>query len=216
MLQYGKGAIMGHPATDRACFGNDNSHCLDNLSFLTVVNSADLSSLKGSGLIGLAPTPEKDSAEFKDPLQKGVPGFIAQLKNSEKFNKDFEDVFSFYLSNDPKVKGKMLFGGTDFEKFAKKGATENDVFWSKQSSNPAYWAVYAQDTRFGEKPIADKQQMILDNGMSFAMAPTQTFVKMVNTMFTDHGIACQEMQPIWGCECTKAQYDKLPNLSFNF
>lgn len=58
MLKYGKGAIMGHPSTDRACFGTDDQHCIPHLSFITVVKSADLASLRGSGLIGLGPTPE--------------------------------------------------------------------------------------------------------------------------------------------------------------
>jgi len=56
-LQYGKGKVLGHPAQDKICFSADASHCIDNLSFLTVVNSADLSALRGNGLVGLAPTP---------------------------------------------------------------------------------------------------------------------------------------------------------------
>lgn len=156
MLKYGKGAIMGHPATDKVCFSGDNTHCLDNFGFLTVVNSADLSALKGSGLIGLAPTPAKNKDEFSDPLNKGVPGFIAQLKNSKKYNTEFESVFSFYLSNNTKEKGKMLFGGADYAKFAKKGLGEKDVFWSKQSENEAYWAVNNNDVRFGETMLVEK------------------------------------------------------------
>jgi hypothetical protein len=49
---------MGNPSTDRACFGSDGQHCIADLSFITVVKSADLASLRGSGLIGLGPTPE--------------------------------------------------------------------------------------------------------------------------------------------------------------
>jgi hypothetical protein len=130
MLQYGKGAIIGHPSTDRACFSKKEDHCIEELSFLTVVKAKDVSSLQGSGLIGLAPTPPKQD-EFKSPLQHGVPGFIAQLAHDKKFNQDFDPVFSFYLSNDVNVKGKMIFGGTDYKKFAKAGLTEKDVFWSK-------------------------------------------------------------------------------------
>jgi len=76
MLAYGKGAIMGHPSQDRACFSSDEDHCVHNLSFLTVVKAADLSSLKGSGLIGLAPTPMKKE-EGEEPLKHGIPGFVA-------------------------------------------------------------------------------------------------------------------------------------------
>lgn len=55
MLKYGKGAIAGHPAQDRACFGPNKGDCLTSLNFLNVVNSKDLASLEGSGLIGLSP-----------------------------------------------------------------------------------------------------------------------------------------------------------------
>jgi hypothetical protein len=57
-LKYGKGAIAGHPSEDRACFSPNSDDCIK-LQFLTVFNSRDLSSLQGSGLIGLAPTPAK-------------------------------------------------------------------------------------------------------------------------------------------------------------
>lgn len=75
MLQYGKGAIIGHPSSDRACFSDDNKHCIDNFNFLSVVKAKDVESLKGSGLIGLSPTPAKET-EIKDPMHAGIPGFI--------------------------------------------------------------------------------------------------------------------------------------------
>lgn len=59
-LQYGKGKVIGHPSLDKACFTKDSKHCMDNFSFLTVVKGKDLEALKGSGLIGLAPTPAKE------------------------------------------------------------------------------------------------------------------------------------------------------------
>lgn len=40
-------------------------------------------------------------------------------------------MFSFYLSNDVNVPGKMVFGGVDYAAYAKQGLTESDVFWSK-------------------------------------------------------------------------------------
>jgi hypothetical protein len=51
---------------------------LSKFNFLTVVKAADVEALKGGGLIGLAPTPVSGE-EFKDPMHKGVPGFVAQL-----------------------------------------------------------------------------------------------------------------------------------------
>lgn len=63
--------------------------------------------------MGLAPTPEKDPMMVTEPLTHGVPGFIAQLKNNKIFKETFEPVFSIYLSNDPKVKANIIFGGSD-------------------------------------------------------------------------------------------------------
>jgi hypothetical protein len=39
-------------------------------------------------------------------------------------------MFSFYLSNDEKSKGKMIFGGYDL-KWAKKGSEKKDIYWMK-------------------------------------------------------------------------------------
>lgn len=111
----------------------------------------------------------------------------------------------------------MIFGGTDYKKFAKKGLTEKDVFWSKQSANEMYWAVDSTGANFGKHSIAQKpQQLILDNGMSFAMAPESSFVALVTALFKNHGIACMEMQPVWGCMCDHKKYETLPDLTFNF
>ena len=132
-LQYGKGKVLGHPATDRMCFSKESNHCVDDMSFLTVVNSADLSALRGSGLIGLAPTPPHKE-ELEKPMEAGVPGFVAQLKHSTKYKEDLMPVFSIYLSNDEKSPGKMTFGGFDMA-LAQSGKTEKDIFWADQSIN---------------------------------------------------------------------------------
>lgn len=89
MLQYGKGAIMGHPSEDSGCFSKDTDSCLSKFNFLTVVKGKDLESLKGSGLIGIAPTPAT-GPDLKDPMNNGIAGFIAQLKQNDDFNKGFE------------------------------------------------------------------------------------------------------------------------------
>lgn len=132
MLKYGKGQILGHPAQDRACFGSDDSHCLSALTFLTVVKSADLSALRGSGLIGLGPSPDMYTDAPQKTLAQGgsATGFISQLSKSPEFKRDFEPMFSFYLSNDEKSKGRMIFGGYDL-KWAKEGSKPSDIFWAK-------------------------------------------------------------------------------------
>lgn len=124
-------------------------------------------------------------------MHKGVPGFIAQLQNSPTYKEKFEPIFSFYLSNNVKEAGKMLFGGVDYSKYAKAGHGAKDVFWAKQSENKMYWAVDNSVVTFGEQVLAKKhQQVILDNGMSFAMAPQASFFNFVTALFKDHGILC--------------------------
>jgi len=49
---------------------------MSKVNFLTVVKGKDLESLRGSGLIGLAPTPGEEK-ELKQPLQNGISGFVA-------------------------------------------------------------------------------------------------------------------------------------------
>jgi len=85
-FQYGKGAVLGHPAQDRGCFSSDKN-CLSKFNFLNVIKGKDLQALNGGGLIGLAPIPGKDK-ELKDPLNIGIPGFITQLKSDSEYLKD--------------------------------------------------------------------------------------------------------------------------------
>lgn len=203
MLQYGKGAIMGHPSEDKGCFSQDANSCMAHFNFLTVVRGKDLESLKGSGLIGIAPTPAT-GPDLKDPMNNGVAGFIAQLKASTDFNKEFDQVFSIYLSNDGKTPGDISFGGYDLDKFAKKGA---NIIWADQSANEAYWAVNTANASFGKTVLAEKnQQVIFDNGMSLAMAPEKSFIEMVKSL-NDFGFKCQETIPVWSCEGNPANYN---------
>lgn len=77
MLKYGKGQILGHPSQDRACFGSDETHCIKNLSFLTVIKGADLQALRGSGLIGLGPSPDMYNDKPTKDFHEGATGFIS-------------------------------------------------------------------------------------------------------------------------------------------
>lgn len=86
---------------------------------------------------------------MKQPLNHGVAGFVAQLKNSRAFTDDFEKMFSIYLSNDDQVPGKITFGGYDVEKYGKKGLKDSDLFWVDQSRNEQYWAANNNAVRFG-------------------------------------------------------------------
>lgn len=73
-----------------------------------------------------------------------------------------------------------------------------------KGTNPNYWTVKTNKVAMGKATLANNtQQVIVDNGMSFAQAPKHTFVEIVKNVYLNHGIACFEMRPVWGCDCTK-------------
>ena len=172
---------------------------MEKFNFLTVIRGKDLESLNGSGLIGIAPTPP-GSQQLIDPMNYGVAGFIAQLKVNQEFNKEFDQIFSIYLSNDGLTPGDISFGGFDLDKFAKK---DKKLIWADQSTNEAYWAANGQNISFGKTPLANyNQQLILDNGMSLAMTPKKTFLHLMETLLKEHQVPCQPAKPLWACQVT--------------
>ena len=85
----------------------------------------------------------------------------------------------------------MTFGGYDLKKFAKAGATDKDVMWVEQSRNEEYWASNLKGVSLGETVIdAGFQNAIFDNGMSFAMAPQESFIALVKALHDKHNITC--------------------------
>jgi len=63
-------------------------------------------------------------------------------------------MFSFYLSNDKKSNGKIIFGGYDL-KWAKPDAKKEDIFWLKQSGNTNYWSVNGNKVQVGKYTVSD-------------------------------------------------------------
>lgn len=91
-------------------------------------------------------------------------------------------MFSIYLSNDEQSPGKMTFGGYDMA-LAAPGLSQKDIYWVDQSANEAYWAANGKNIKFGKKPLVNySQQLILDNGMSLAMAPKKTFLALIENL----------------------------------
>ena len=184
---------------------------MEKFNFLTVIRGKDLESLNGSGLIGIAPTPP-GSQQLIDPMNYGVAGFIAQLKVSQEFNKEFDQIFSIYLSNDGLTPGDISFGGFDLDKFAKK---DKKLIWADQSTNEAYWAANTNSAYFGDAKLAThNQQVIFDNGMSLAMIPEKSFVPLVKKLH-EYGFKCQETMPYWTCEGSPDQFMILPPITLN-
>lgn len=141
-----------------------------------------------------------------------MAGFIAQMRVNKDYNKEFDQMFSIYLSNDEKSPGDISFGGYDLDKYAKKG---KNITWADQSSNEAYWALNTLGSKFGKTILANNnQQVIFDNGMSLAMIPEKSFVPFVKSL-NEFGFKCRENQPVWFCNGTFADYAKLPPISMS-
>lgn len=121
------------------------------MDFLTVIDAKDLQTLKGSGLIGLSPK-QPMWHQIDDPMNDGVAGFVAQLQRRTDFQKEFDPIFSIYLSSDNKSPGNILFGGYDLEKYAKKN---EKLLWADQSNNKQYWTANNQKVNYGKFKIAD-------------------------------------------------------------
>jgi len=110
---------------------------------------------------------------------------------------------------------KITFGGYDLSKYAKTGSTEKDIIWGEQAVNENYWALNSKGVTLGQHPIAANDQVVvLDNGMSFALAPTKSFQAMVQN-FQSSGMHCEQASPLWGCECSKEQYESLGDMKLN-
>lgn len=80
-------------------------------------------------------------------MHDGVAGFIAQLQRNTEFQKEFDPIFSIYLSSDSKSPANIQFGGFDLQKYAKKNAT---ISWADQSSNNQYWAANNKLVKYGK------------------------------------------------------------------
>lgn len=110
----------------------------------------------------------------------------------------------------------MTFGGYDMS-LAAKGKTKEDIYWVDQSANEAYWAANGQNIAFGKTQLANyNQQLILDNGMSLAMAPKKTFLHLMETLLKEHKVPCQPAKPLWACQVTEEQFASLPSIKFDF
>ena len=62
VINYGVGQAKGHLIQDRLCLDAETESCVDDYSLLSVYETKDLSNLKASGIIGLAPGNFHDSS----------------------------------------------------------------------------------------------------------------------------------------------------------
>ena len=60
-----------------------------------------------------------------------IPSFLSQLNNSKDANGQplIEPMFSFYLTSNQEIPGKVILGGYDLNRYAEFGSAEKDIFW---------------------------------------------------------------------------------------
>ena len=98
----------------------------------------------------------------------------------------------------------MSFGGYDLSSFAKQGKTDKDIIWADIGANEAYWTVNAEAAKLGSATLSQgNQNLILDNGMSLAMAPMNVFRNLLVNLKKNHQVTCIPMQgaPVLPCQC---------------
>ena len=111
----------------------------------------------------------------------------------------------------------MSFGGYDLGSYAKQGKSDKDIIWADIGSNEAYWTINAEAANLGAAKITNgNQNLILDNGMSLAMAPMSAFKNLLVSLKKNHQVTCIPMQgaPVLPCQCNAQTYDSLPDINF--
>lgn len=87
-----------------------------------------------------------------------------------------------YLSKDPDQNGSITFGGYDLLNYAKKGASEQDIFWGQINPSEKFWNLPMNGISFSGKdgPLvlngATSRNAIFDTGVSYAIIPAKDFL----------------------------------------
>lgn len=137
--------------------------------------------------------------------------------------------FSVYLSPIKEEDGSITFGGYDVARYAKKGSTDADIFWSSTYDGERYWtvpmigAMYDKEflikptTTTGVAPLSDldARYAILDTGVSYSLIPSRDYIKIQQTLEDGYGVKCTDsgsssLVSVSNCECES--FDELPNI----
>ena len=114
-----------------------------------------------------------------------LPSFIEQLASVKDSNGEpyIQPTFSFFLTDEDGLKGKVILGGYDVEVYGQKGTTEDDIIWSNVTqSNDYFWTLSINQARlYGGKPLKSdtiygeinlhSRYLMIDTGLSYALAP---------------------------------------------
>lgn len=201
-IAYGTGEVEGNIARDQICFSNNkvSDICVDQLEFLSVNSATDIEKDQFSGIVGLSPGSQKSEVNGMPQL----PSFIEQIsKGVDKAgNRILDPIFSFFLTDDQSLTGKVILGGYDLAKFASKDLGEGDVMWCNTTPNQDYfWTIAMNSARlYGGTPInkdiifqgiqLTATNLMIDTGLSYALAPRADIMSIVAAL-SNYGVKCE-------------------------
>lgn len=128
-------------------------------------------------------------------------------------------MFSFYLSKGAGSEGNLKIGGYDLQKYARPGATPEDIIW-----NPAVdegWTIPMNGAKFKNSTKLDvkAEQLTLDTGLSYALVPPRDIEEITDKLKANTNITCQQEGhndlDMYECQCSKAQYKALKPLQID-
>jgi hypothetical protein len=87
--------------------------------------------------------------------------------------------------------GKLILGGYDISKYAKKGTSEADIVWSSVSPDEKTWSANFNGLKFkdGAQVSTESEKIMLDTGLTYALVPKKD-VSSVAKALSGYNIKC--------------------------
>ena len=226
-VSYGTGKVEGNIAKEKICFTESSDLCMKQFGFLSVKHAQDIEGDQFSGVVGLSP------GFYKSMDGSLLPSFVEQMIKfkDENGNPLIDPVFSFYLAQDPSIQSKIILGGYDLEKYANKNLGEEDIIWHKLNENNDYfWSLHMNDKAkfYGGTNLKKKiysfvnlvsKSIVIDTGLSYALAPLKDIISIANMLNNDYGIFCnvtesaiQDNLNFFDCDLKDQMISDLPTL----
>ena len=164
--------------------------------FKSIVFQTDLNGLGGSGIIGLAPSAQDYGAQL----------FVPSLYKQGAIKKNMFSMFIDHLNGVSKIQ----MGGYDTKKYA-----SGPLNWYS-ITDPMYWQFDFSNAKMGDFELnPSTTKMMADTGTSLNMIPEEDFQK-IYTHFLKDKLRCHTLKnTLLACDCTKAEQEAMPDITFN-
>ena len=124
-------------------------------------------------------------------------------------------IFSVYLTTGQWRKGSLQFGGSNVDKYTKKGLTDDDVHWADLADNKYYWTLnLGPSIKVGDEELnlnSNSKYVIMDTGMSLGMIPQSDFTLIKNVLKQDYNVQILISQEgVYISEMSNTEFNSLP------